>query len=57
MQELDQPRTTHVLARGQYDQPGAEVSAGVPAALGAVPPDAPRNRLGLARWLVARRTR
>jgi hypothetical protein len=53
MQEMEPPRPTRVLARGQYDQPGSEVSAGVPAALGALDPAGPRNRLGFARWLVA----
>jgi hypothetical protein len=51
MQELATPRTTHVLKRGQYDQPGEKVSAGVPSCLPGLPLGAPRNRLGLARWL------
>src|SRR5262249_17951366 len=34
MEELTTPRTTRVLTRGQYDQPGKLVSPGVPAALG-----------------------
>ena len=52
MEELPQPRPTFVLNRGQYDQPGEPVAAGVPEALlGAWPKDAPRNRLGLAQWL------
>lgn len=41
-----------VLYRGQYDQPRDEVAPGTPAALHDWPQDAPRNRLGLARWLV-----
>ncbi len=53
MQELDTPRPTYVLARGQYDQRGAQVSPGVPAAFAVREPGGPRNRLGLARWLVA----
>jgi hypothetical protein len=52
MQELAQPRPAFVLARGQYDQPGEPVSPGIPAALGTLDPQAPRNRLGLARWIV-----
>ncbi|HEY5314898.1 MAG TPA: DUF1553 domain-containing protein [Pirellulales bacterium] len=52
MEEMRQPRATHVLARGQYDQPGEQVKPGVPKALGVLPAGAPRNRLGLARWLV-----
>jgi hypothetical protein len=53
MKELESPRPTHVLARGQYDQPGPQVPTGVPAALGTRDGSGPRNRLGLARWLVA----
>ncbi|MBI3466492.1 MAG: DUF1553 domain-containing protein [Planctomycetes bacterium] len=52
MQEMDKSRDTFVLVRGQYDQPGERVQAGVPAFLPSLPPDAPPNRLGLARWLV-----
>ncbi|MBC7964886.1 MAG: DUF1553 domain-containing protein, partial [Fuerstia sp.] len=53
MQEMEQPRDTHVLIRGQYDHPGAKVEPGIPAAFPAMPADAPNNRLGLARWLVS----
>jgi hypothetical protein len=51
MQELATPRSTHILKRGQYDQPGEKVSAGVPACLPPLSLGAPRNRLGLAQWL------
>jgi len=55
MGEKSPPRRTFILSRGQYDLPGdVEVSAGLPAALGQWPAGAPRNRLGLARWLVSR---
>jgi hypothetical protein len=54
MEEMKQPRETHILLRGQYDQPGEKVSYDVPAALSALPKDAPRNRLGLAQWLVSK---
>ena len=53
MAEQDEPRKTFVLERGQYDKPGDEVQPGVPASLSDWPVDAPRNRLGLAEWLVA----
>ena len=53
MQEMDRPRETHILTRGQYDQPAEKVEFGVPASLGPLPKDAPRNRLGFAQWLVA----
>ena len=53
MGELSPARKTFVLTRGQYDQPSdVEVSAGLPAALGQWPAAAPRNRLGLAKWIV-----
>ena len=41
-----------VLFRGMYDQPRAHVAAGVPAALPPMAASLPRNRLGLARWIV-----
>ncbi len=52
MQELETPRESFVLKRGQYDQPGDKVESGVPGALPGLPEGSPRNRLGLARWLV-----
>ena len=48
----DQARETFVLGRGQYDQPGAKVTPGVPRVLPPLPPGVPANRLLLARWLV-----
>jgi len=45
--------TARVLYRGQYDAPREVVPAGVPSALGTLPPDSPPNRLGLARWLIS----
>jgi hypothetical protein len=53
MAEKPTPATARVLNRGMYDQPREEVRAGVPLALGKLPPGAPPNRLGLARWLTA----
>ena len=53
MAEMDPPRKTYVLHRGQYDQPGdAAVTAGLPAALGTLSDEPRSNRLALARWLV-----
>jgi len=49
-----EPRDTFVLVRGQYNQRGEKVTAGVPGSLRDLSADAPRNRLGLARWLVSR---
>jgi hypothetical protein len=52
MEEMDEPRPTHLLHRGQYDHPRETVAPDVPSALPPFPVDAPRNRLGLARWLL-----
>lgn len=52
MQELPQPRPTRVMIRGNHKNLGDAVTAATPAALHPLPTDAPRNRLGLARWLV-----
>jgi hypothetical protein len=52
MEEMSRPRDTFVLDRGQYDKEGEKVRPGVPASLPPLPPGAPANRLGLARWLV-----
>ncbi len=53
MQELERPRETHVLIRGQYDHFGDKVEPGVPSVFPAVPENAPKNRLSLARWLIS----
>jgi hypothetical protein len=52
MQEMPQPRQAFVLNRGQYDQRGEAVTAGVPSSLPSLPEGIPANRLALARWLV-----
>jgi hypothetical protein len=54
LKERPRPRPTHVLVRGVWDQKGEPVAPGVPAALSPWPSGAPKNRLGLARWLVDR---
>ena len=52
MSEMAAPRDTFVLMRGAYDKPGDKVAPAVPSFLPPMPADAPRNRLGLARWLL-----
>ena len=52
-QEKDAPAMAYVLFRGEYDKRRDEVKADTPSFLPAFPDDAPRNRLGLARWLLA----
>ncbi len=52
MQDLPTPRPAFLLVRGAYDKPGDPVQREVPSPLPQLAPDAPRNRLGLAQWLV-----
>ena len=52
MEEMDEPKPAYILKRGAYDAPGERVSMNTPAAMGTLSPSAPRNRLGLARWLL-----
>jgi len=47
------PRETFVLERGVWDKHGARVTPDVPAAIAPWPDGEPRNRLGLARWIVS----
>ena len=51
MRDRAEPRVTHVLQRGAWDKPGEVVEPGTPSALPALA-DAPKNRLGLAHWIV-----
>ena len=53
MEERATPRKTFILLRGDYTAQGEEVTAGTPAALPPMANDLPRNRLGLAKWLMA----
>jgi len=51
--DLAQPREAFLLIRGAYDKKGEKVERGVPSILPPLPEGAPRNRLGLAEWLVS----
>src|SRR6185369_3598548 len=65
MEEMPEPRETHILRRGQYDKPGDRVGPNVPAELprltsvssdishSALRTPHSANRLDLGRWLVA----
>ncbi len=44
--------TAHILDRGEYDKRKEEVTAATPEALPPFPDHLPRNRLGLAKWLL-----
>ncbi len=54
MQELaqDKRRKTHIMVKGSFLNKGEAVAAGFPAAFHPLPADAPRNRLGVATWLM-----
>jgi hypothetical protein len=46
--------TANILFRGEYDKPRDKVEPAVFASLHPLPPEAPKNRLGLARWLASK---
>jgi hypothetical protein len=50
--EMEKPRDTFMLVRGEYDKKGDKVGPGVPAILPPWPANQPTNRLGFARWLL-----
>ena len=54
MHELPFQRRTHVFERGSFLLKGEQVEPNTPDALPPMPEDAPRNRLGMAQWLVTR---
>lgn len=55
MRELDKPRETFVLVRGDFLRHGDRVSPDVPEVFSPLPDTkTPRTRLDLARWLVSR---
>lgn len=52
MEDMPNPRTTHVLERGLYNKPtNRQVAARLPEMFAVPASDTARNRLALARWL------
>ncbi|MCB0685214.1 MAG: DUF1553 domain-containing protein [Saprospiraceae bacterium] len=51
LEEMPTPRKTHILRRGQYDDPGEEVSPHTPTSIFPYDSALQANRLGLAQWL------
>ena len=53
MEEMNPPRDTFMLVRGDFRTKGERVTPGTPAVLPPLP-EGPANRLALARWLVSK---
>ncbi len=53
MRDLPRPRDSYIHVQGDFTRRGDPVAPGTPRVLPTLPDTAPRNRLGLARWLVA----
>jgi len=53
MEEMEKPRETFVLERGQYDVYGEPVQPNTPEKIFAFPDSLPKNRLGLAEWVTS----
>jgi hypothetical protein len=56
LQQRAESRQTHLFKRGDWQRLGEVVEPAVPEVLHQFPTDAPRNRLGFARWIVDRRS-
>jgi hypothetical protein len=52
-EKKDSEPMAQILFRGQYDKPKDKVGAATPAVLHSMPANAPKNRLGLAQWMVS----
>jgi hypothetical protein len=52
MSERKEPAMAYILARGEYDKRKDKVTPDVPKSLPALPDSLPKNRLGLAEWLL-----
>jgi hypothetical protein len=52
MKEMPVAKPAFILNRGAYDAPGAKVPRDTPEQFFRMPKEYPRNRLGLARWLL-----
>ncbi len=53
MQDMAQKRPTFILERGEYSVHGKEVFPNTPESVLPMAEDLPKNRLGLAQWLVS----
>ena len=53
MEDMPKKRQTFILNKGLYSSRGEEVSMGTPAVLPPTAVNAPKNRLGMAHWLMS----
>lgn len=53
MQEREDKRPTYILERGEYNAHGDEVFPKTPENILPMPEDLPKNRLGLAQWVIS----
>jgi hypothetical protein len=53
MQEREQKRPTYVLERGEYNAHGEEVFPNTPKSILPMSEDLPKDRLGLAQWVIS----
>ena len=53
MRDLSEPRESYIHVQGDFTRKGDPVEPGTLRVLPPFPADAPRNRLGLARWIVS----
>jgi hypothetical protein len=54
MQEMPEPRKTHILIKGDFTRPDAQVQEGIPAILPPLKTEGKPTRLELARWLMSK---
>ena len=54
MKEMEEPRETYLLKRGQYDQYGERVYPNMPEKILVFPDSLEKNRLGLAKWVTSK---
>ena len=53
-EQMTPSRLAYILQRGDFQQPGEQVTPGIPAVFGALDTERPSDRLALARWLMSR---
>ncbi len=55
MKEMSEPRESFILERGVYDNYGEQVYPNTPERIFGYPDSLPKNRLGLAKWVISKK--